>query len=122
MRASASLPDLLRQLAAWCDDAGDMVDGMSRDAFLLDKKTQYATSKCIEGIGEVARRILQDHPQFAAARAELPLAEIYRMRNRLAHGYDRVALDVVWESATRDAPELAALVRTVLAARPIDEP
>ncbi|MBM3855868.1 MAG: DUF86 domain-containing protein [Verrucomicrobia bacterium] len=46
--------------------------------------------------------------------AGVPWDDIYFMRNRLAHGYATVDLDVVWKVVERDVPELDAQVERLL--------
>jgi len=36
------------------------------------------------------------------------------MRDRLVHGYDTVAVEVVWLAATASVPDLVKAVKTVL--------
>lgn len=43
-----------------------------------------------------------------------PWADIRGMGNRLRHGYDRLSLDVIWNSIQDDLPSLAADVRLTL--------
>lgn len=44
-------------------DARDFVKGMDKKAFLADRKSQYAVIRCLEVIGEAAKRISEDAQQ-----------------------------------------------------------
>lgn len=69
----------------------------------------------IEVIGEAARNIARHHPGFAAEQADVPWDDIYFMRNRLAHGYASVDLELVWKVVERDVPELEAQIERLQA-------
>jgi uncharacterized protein with HEPN domain len=43
-----------------------------------------------------------------------PWADIRGMGNRLRHAYDRINLDVIWNTIRDDLPSVAADVRTAL--------
>lgn len=60
----------------------------------------------VPSIGEAARNIARNHPDFAALHAEVPWEDVYLMRNRVAHGYFSVDLEIVWRTVQRDLPEL----------------
>ena len=53
-------------------------------------------------IGEAASK----YPQFVANNPGLPWRSIRGMRNRMAHGYFDVDLDVVWDTVQVGLPEL----------------
>ena len=62
-------------------------------------------------VGEAASRVpaeVQDrHPA-------LPWREAIGARNRLIHGYDFVDLDILWEIAATDLPQLISQAEQVL--------
>jgi uncharacterized protein with HEPN domain len=74
------------------------VEGMSKNDFLADKKTQQAVILNIIVIGEAATKIADESPEFAAAHANIPWKQMRGMRNRMAHGYFEINLDVVWDT------------------------
>lgn len=74
--------------------------------FLRAKVIQDAVLRNIEIIGEAARNIEKAAPQFTAAHSEVPWAVIYTMRNRIAHGYFQVDLEIVWRTVRNDLPRL----------------
>ena len=101
-------------LAVWGDRIGRFTDGKSVDEFLGNEILQLAVSKCIEAIGEASGNILRVHPGFDDEHPELELAEAYRMRNRLAHGYDTIDWLVVWDTATVYIPNLVTHIRAIV--------
>ncbi len=82
------------------------VDGMSKDNFLADKKTQQAVILNIIVIGEAATKIADECPEFAAAHPNVPWKQMRGMRNRMAHGYFEINLDIVWDTVQQSLPEL----------------
>lgn len=78
--------------------------------FLRNEMIQDAVLRNLEIIGEAARNIERTAPEFAAQHPEIPWAVIYTMRNRIAHGYFQVDLEIVWRTVQRSLPELADAV------------
>lgn len=72
---------------------------------------QAATLRWLQIIGEAASRV---SPELRAAHPEVEWRAIVGTRNVVAHGYDRVRLDIVWNVIENDLPQLrqqlAALV------------
>lgn len=74
--------------------------------FTFDEQLQDAVVRNIEIIGEAARNVERDMPDFAALYPQIPWAALYAMRNRVAHGYWTVDLEIVWQVVQRDLPTL----------------
>jgi len=77
------------------------VEGMDREAFLLDYKTQSAVVLQILLIGEAARGLSE---QFRRRSASIPWSEIVRMRDKLIHHYSARDLHEIWKTAVEDIP------------------
>ena len=78
-------------------------------------------------IGEAAAKLLQNSAEFLEQYPEVPWRNMRGMRNRIAHGYFDVDLNVVWDTVQTALPSLserlpaitrAALEKTVLAIDP----
>ena len=83
----------------------------SRDDFLRDPLCQDAVIRRLEIIGEAARRISEQiHQTFP----ELPWGEMIGMRNRLIHKYDDIDVDILWDTVTRDIPDLIEKLDPIL--------
>ncbi|MBI4334124.1 MAG: DUF86 domain-containing protein [Chloroflexi bacterium] len=85
--------------------------GMSLDQFAADTRTFDAVVRNLIIIGEAARYI---PPETEAAFAYAPWAEMRALRNILAHEYDRVEVETVWDTIRNDLPPLAPLLEQVL--------
>jgi uncharacterized protein with HEPN domain len=81
------LGDYLDQMLTAANDARRFVDGMSKEDFLADKRTQQAVVMSLVIIGEAAARIMDKHIEFIADHPEIPWRGMRGMRNRVAHGY-----------------------------------
>ena len=103
--------------------AADIVrftDGMNREAYVGDARTQAAVERKFEIIGEALNRLHRDCPEIAERIP--PLREVVDFRNLLIHGYAAVIPDRVWDYAQNDLPELHRIVRELLAELgPLDE-
>ena len=82
------------------------VDGMSKDDFLADARTQKAIEMNLVVIGEAATRILIQYPEFAKEHANVQWRVVRGMRNQIAHGYFSIDLGVVWDTVQTGLPEL----------------
>lgn len=82
--------------------------------FLQDQKTQDAVIRNFEIIGEAAHNIERFHTEFATAHPDVPWTVVYAMRNRVAHGYFKVDLELVWKTIHADLPTLHTQIKRLL--------
>ena len=98
--------------------ARSYVAGLSKEDFLADKKTQQAVILNIVVIGEAATQLANECPAFVDQAPELPWKQMRGMRNRMAHGYFEINLDIVWVTVQDAFPHLerqiAAIGRTAV--------
>jgi uncharacterized protein with HEPN domain len=97
----------LDQMRIATADALGFVDGMDKQDFLRDRRTQQAVVMSLVILGEAATRIMDRHPEFAAAHPEIAWRAMRGMRNRIAHGYFEIDFAVVWETVQSALPDLA---------------
>lgn len=76
-----------------------------------DCRTQSAVLYEIVIIGEAANRLSNE---FQSEHPTIPWKDIIGMRNILAHQYDKVDVEVVWDVIHQDIPELMALLEPLL--------
>lgn len=95
--------------------AADYVRSLTREAFLLDRKTQQAVVLNLMVIGETVNRLQVDDPDFLARHPTLPWTAMRGMRNRIAHGYFDIDMAIVWETVQRDLPALVAQLSSLRA-------
>lgn len=100
------LPDYLDHIQQAAADARSFVDGLTKEDFLADKRTQQAVIMSLIIIGEAATKVMDGYAEFTQAHTEVPWRSMRNMRNRMAHGYFDINLDVVWTTAQEWLPEL----------------
>lgn len=100
------LADYLDHIQQAATDACGFVEGLSKVDFLEDKRTQQAVIMSLIIIGEAATRVMDGYPEFTRAHLEVPWQSMRGMRNRIAHGYFDINLNVVWETVQTALPEL----------------
>lgn len=98
------LPDYLDHIQQAATDARSFVEGMAKDDFLADKRTQQAVIMSLIVIGEAATKVMDGYVEFTQAHADVPWRSMRNMRNRMAHGYFDINLDVVWETVQEWLP------------------
>ncbi len=86
-------------------------EGMSQADFLEDSKTQDAVIMKLLVIGELAAQLLEEHNEFTGRHPEIPWHQMKGMRNRMAHGYFELNMDVVWDTVQLALPDLEANLR-----------
>ena len=109
------LIDYLEHMQQAAMDACDFVQGMAREDFQQDKRTQQAVIMSLIIVGEAATKVMDSHPDFAQEHPQVPWRSMRGMRNRMAHGYFDIDLDMVWNTVQNALPEL---LRQLSALRP----
>jgi len=106
------LVDYLEHMQQAATDACTFTEGLHKDDFLADKladkRTQQAVIMSLIIIGEAATSVVNTHAEFAREHPEVPWRNMRGMRNRIAHGYFEINLDVVWDTVQTALPQLLA--------------
>ena len=100
------LSDYLDHLHQAATDARSFVEGLAKDDFLADKRTQQAVVMSLIIIGEAATKVMDRYGEFVRAHSEVPWRSMRGMRNRIAHGYFDINLDLVWDTVQAALPVL----------------
>ena len=85
--------------------------GISYEDFLADIQCQDAVIRRIELIGGAARRV---SAETCSRYPQLPWREMVSMRNLMIHQYDEIDLAVVWDTVSKDFPDLIVLLQQIL--------
>ena len=107
------LPDYLDHILQAAADARGFVEGLDKEDFLEDKRTQQAVIMSLIIIGEAVTKVMISHAEFAEAHPQVPWNNMRGMRNRIARGYFDIDLDVVWETVQDRLPELLSQLPAV---------
>jgi len=109
--SGSRLGDYLSHMLEAIHLARTYTEGMSKQAFLEDKRTQQAVILNLLTLGEAASHIARLYPAFCDKNSQLPWKQMRGMRNRMAHGYFDINLEIVWETICNDLPGLEATIR-----------
>ena len=111
---SNRVPDYLDHMLQAAMQACAYVEGMSKEAFLSDKRTQQAVVLNLILLGEEATKLLKDEETFVDQYPQVPWRSMIGMRNRIAHGYFEINLDTVWETIQTALPRLIEQLPPIL--------
>ncbi|HYR06079.1 MAG TPA: HepT-like ribonuclease domain-containing protein [Gallionella sp.] len=92
-------------------EAQQLVQGHNLDDLAHDRILRLALERVIEIIGEAANRLPLD---FRAKHRQIEWEKIIGMRNVLAHGYDVINNEVLWETAKTHIPKLLTQLEELL--------
>jgi len=97
--------EVIKKMIKYCIDIEYLMGKYHTDihAFKTDIAFQYACNMCIIQIGELVGRLSDE---FLEQSKQIPWHAIKSMRNLHAHDYDRVDLDIVWNTLREDIPDL----------------
>lgn len=95
--------DYVQDIIGSIDKAMKFVENMTFDQFVEDDKTIFAVTRAIEIIGEAVKNIPDEvklkHP-------EIPWREIAGTRDKIAHEYFGVDLEIIWNVIKERVPGL----------------
>ncbi len=98
--------DCLDHMLEAATQACAYLEGLSKDEFLEDKRTQQAVILNLILIGEEATKLIKDDEAFTNLHSQIPWRNMKGMRNRIAHGYFEINLETVWETIQTALPTL----------------
>ncbi len=105
----------LRDALAACQTLAGITESRTLDHYVEDVQLRWAVERGLEIIGEAINRATRIDPTVSDLIPKAPI--IIGLRNRIAHGYDVLKDDVVWDAVTNGAPALATLLEELLAER-----
>lgn len=110
---------ILQHILNYCTEVEITIKtfGEDENKFLNDFIYRNAISMPILQIGELVNHLSKD---FTNLYVEMSWRDIVGMRNHFAHGYQVVDFSEVWETATKDIPELKDFCESVLKENDID--
>lgn len=77
------------------------------------ESTQQAVILNIVVIGEAATKLADEYPEFVARYPEVQWKSMRGMRNRMAHGYFDINLDIVWDTIRQSIPALTQQIQKI---------
>ena len=99
--------DYIRDIIDSISDIESFTANMRYDSFEKDKKTIYAVVRCIEILGEAARKIPDS---IRSEYPDIPWEKMVGMRNKMIHEYFGVDTNILWETIIQDIPAIKPLI------------
>lgn len=90
---------LLLAIVKHCKKINEKMNGLSREQFDKDEDVVQIICFNILQIGELAKNF---EPEFIKKYNAVPWSKIKGMRDKVAHGYDKIDMDRVWNTALYD--------------------
>jgi uncharacterized protein with HEPN domain len=106
-RDIASLWDMSQAIAK----IDEVVADTNREQFLANWREQSIIERQLEILGEAARRISEE---FQQEHPDIDWRKIIGLRNVIAHQYDRIEPDLIWEIVTSDLLGLDQKIQQLL--------
>lgn len=107
-------PDYFGHILQACDRILHYTSDLTRERFLADTMVQDAVLRNIEILGEATGNLFECLPNLESTYPQIPWIDIYGMRNRIAHGYFFINLELVWTVAVERIPELRQQIVQIL--------
>ena len=103
MNADERDSKILQRILKYCREIEDFIAGADYPTFETALQMNRACIFTLEQIGESVKGLSDS---FKKGYPHIPWQEIVGLRNRIAHDYDGIYLDIVWETITEDIPQL----------------
>ncbi|WP_420613509.1 DUF86 domain-containing protein [Candidatus Spongiisocius sp.] len=93
----------IEDILYFCNEVRKIV-ALGFDAFIgEDLMPRWAMERCLQNIGEAANRLSQGTTD---AYPHIPWPAVVGLRNVIAHEYDNIDYNLLWQIATVDVPRL----------------
>ena len=96
---------VIKKIIQYADEIDETIShfNLTHESFTEDFIARNAIAMCILQIGELVGKLSEG---FKAENSAMPWREIKTMRNIAAHNYGEIDIDILWETATGDIPDL----------------
>lgn len=104
---------VLKKIIQYADEISATISrfSLTQQSFAEDFVARNAISMCILQIGELVGKLTEE---FRTVNNKMPWREIKAMRNIAAHNYGEIDIDILWETATGDIPQLMEYCRSFI--------
>ena len=103
--------DYLNDILEAMERIAEYISGLTKESFMLDRKTQDAVIRNLEIIGEATKSL---SPELCRRHVEIPWSGLAGVRDKMIRYYFGLNYDVVWTIASEEIPALLPAIRTVL--------
>lgn len=94
--------DALRDLLEFADEIVTFASGKDTESDEIERMRYLAIERLFELVGESLNRAIKIEPSLEQAFPDT--RQVIGMRNRLAHEYDGIDPETVWDTAFNDIP------------------
>ena len=101
----------LRHMLDHAREAVALLQGKTRADVKSTRLLELGLVRLVEIIGEAASRVSKEE---RARYPGIPWDDVVGMRNKLIHGYDRVDLDILWDTVAEDLPQLIGELEKIM--------
>jgi len=92
-----------RKILCEISDIEKFISGMNEDDFYTDVKTQKAVAMSLINIGELSKALSD---AYTNSKKNVPWKKVQAMRNVVAHKYESVDMQIVWNTIQISVAEL----------------
>lgn len=103
--------DYIEDILDAMEKAEILVEEVNYKSFEEDFRINFAVVRALEIIGEATKRLPID---VRERYPDIPWRGMAGMRDRIAHGYDRVDLQIVWDVVKVDIPRIKPQIKQIL--------
>ncbi|MBR5703394.1 MAG: DUF86 domain-containing protein [Bacteroidales bacterium] len=91
----------------------NLLQTTTEESFLNDLKDFNAI--CLEFI-QIGEKVNDLPVDFYSAYPDIPWHELYGLRNRIVHGYEKVKKSIIWTTIQKDLPQIKKELQKILSA------
>ncbi|MCL2080993.1 MAG: DUF86 domain-containing protein [Oscillospiraceae bacterium] len=104
---------VLKKVLRYSDEIDGTIARFDLDfnKFKSDYVVKNAIAMCVLQIGELAGKLTEE---FKSAYGEMPWRDIISIRNRAAHAYESIDVEILWGIAVKNIPELKKYCEKIL--------
>lgn len=110
--------DYLSLMRQQCDAVLRKMRGKTRADWGADENLRDAVCLRLLALAENVKEYLRIHPDLPDEHPEIPWRDIVKFRERIAHHYEGIDYDIVWEIAETDIPLLSEVIGKMMADQP----
>ena len=103
---------LLLSIIKHCKKIKEKMNGLTREQFDEDEDVAQIICFNILQIGELSKNF---ESEFIERNNKVPWKQIKGMRDKVAHGYDKIDMDRVWNTALFDTDQLLKYCQEIIA-------
>lgn len=99
-----------------CQQIESIASGLDLSAYLQNDVIRLAIERLLEITGEALNVASRDEPGLVAAIPDIALA--VGLRNKIAHDYDDISDEIIWDTITNDIPAMRRQIEAAMADAP----